>query len=126
MTDSRALEAVAVLRTHCRGTVIQKVLVHGINSLKTVNPPLSAVGGVVLDDASAQSEAIVEIRAGSFTLSIDLQRTGRMTLQSQGRVWSPGEPSMPTVQLVLDGGLVASFVEPAKTKRIMLAVSTRS
>lgn len=125
MTDSRASEAVAVLRERCTGRMLVKVLVHGINALKTFDPPLDAITAVPVDAAAVTGEATVEIAAGPYVLLIDLQRTGRLKLDDPGREWSPGEPSMPTVQLVLADNVVANFVEPGKTKRIALRAATR-
>jgi hypothetical protein len=123
MTDSRASDAVAVLQDRCAGRVIEKVLVHGINALKTVDPSLSADTAVPVDAVATRGDDTVEIAAGNFVLSIDLQRTGRLKLEDGARVWRPGEPSMPTVQLVFDDGSAANFVEPGKTKRITLRVT---
>jgi formamidopyrimidine-DNA glycosylase len=123
MTEPRASEAVAMLQEHCAGLTLARVLVHGINALKTVDPPLSAITGASLDAAAAKGDATVEILAGRYVLTVDLQRTGRLKLEDPGRAWSPGEPSMPTVQLVFHDGLVVNFVEPGKTKRVTLRAS---
>jgi hypothetical protein len=125
MTDSRASDAVAVLQERCAGRTLAKVLAHGINTLKTAEPPLAAIKGVSLDAAAVSGDATVELAAGPFVLRIDLQRTGRLKLDGSGREWTPGERSMPTIQLVFDDGVVANFVEPGKTKRITLRASTR-
>ena len=126
MTDSRASDAVAVLQERCAGRTLAKVLAHGINTLKTVDPPLAAITAVSVDTAAVRGDATVEIAAGPFVLRVDLQRTGRLKLDDSGREWTSGEPSMPTIQLVFDDGLVANFVEPGKTKRITLRGSMRT
>jgi len=126
MTDSRASDAVAALQERCAGRTLAKVSAHGINTLKTVDPPLVAITAVSVDSATVSGDATVEIVAGPFVLRVDLQRTGRLKLEESGREWIPGEPSMPTIQLVFADGLVANFVEPGKTKRVTLQASTRS
>lgn len=123
MNDSRASQAVEVLQERCSGRTLDKVVVHGINALKTVEPALSAITGVSLDAVAVKGTTVVELVTGPYVLVVDLQRTGQLKLDDPGREWSAGEPSMPTLQLVFDDGLVASFVEPAKTKRITLRAS---
>jgi hypothetical protein len=125
MPDARVAEAVAQLGARCVGRTINKVLVHGINSLKSAEPPLGDLAGVTLDYITPLNDSILEAGAGPFALIVDLQRTGRLRLDEQGKEWSIGQPSMPTVQFILGEGLAANFFEPAKTKRITLRVERR-
>lgn len=116
------------VRDRVAGKKIGSFQVYGINSLKTLDPPLDALIGEEVVDLLAQSDGRrVELVCHDHTIEIDLARTGRLAVVGEARAWSPtdGGP-MPTGRLIFDDGTGLDFKEPAKTKRITFAVRRRS
>lgn len=103
---------------HLRGRSVEQVLVHGFNSLKTLSPPLSALAGEIITSYTQESDAIFTLGVGGFVLRVDLQRVGALSWAPSLVPWTIGKPSMPTGQILLEGGGGIQFVEPSKTKRI--------
>lgn len=111
-------ELAALHSKHLEGRTVAQVLVHGINSLKSLDVPLDALVGQSVGPITATSDAMLELVVGEYVLEIDLQRTGVAQWVDDASPWSFGKPSMPTGQLLLESGGGVNFSEPAKTKRI--------
>lgn len=103
------------------GEEIAQLQVLGINSLKAVAPsPLELVGRQVT--ATEVNGRIVTFQAGNLRAQIDLQRTGRLAWLDHATPASLGDPSLPTLRLLLASGSALDFREPAKTKRISVRI----
>jgi hypothetical protein len=107
------------------GRSIGQMQVLGVNSLKTITPSVDALAGEKVHSARSEDRIIVISTAG-YKVSIDLQRTGRVTWLKSAQPWqlSSGTP-LPTVRLLLDDGSGLDFAEPAKTKRIAVTMVSR-
>lgn len=112
-----------IFRDYVIGRSIRELQVLGVNSLKTINPPASTLEGASIVSANIETPAI-EILTSGYSIRIDLARTGRVTWLAQAVEWTPrdGTPA-PTLRLLLDSGGALDFLEPAKTKRITVAIS---
>jgi hypothetical protein len=113
------------LRTHIDGKTIAFVQVCGINSLKTVDPPLPALAGdVVVDLVTDEQARSLHVVLGNHVLILDLARTGTATTLQSATTWSPtdGQP-MPTVRIGFTDHTGLDLKEPAKTKRITLTIA---
>jgi len=106
------------------GRSIRQLQVLGVNSLKTVTPPADALVGEQVRTARCD-ERIIGISTTAYEIRIDLQRTGRVTWLKSADAWrmSSGVP-LPSARLLLDDGSGLDFTEPAKTKRITVALQT--
>ncbi|MEV4630463.1 hypothetical protein AB0J90_29785 [Micromonospora sp. NPDC049523] len=115
------------VRERVAGKKIGSFRVYGINSLKTLDPPLDAlVGDQVVDLLAKDDVRRVELVCLDHIIDIDLARTGRLTALGEAGAWSPaGGGSMPTGRLIFDDGTGLDFKEPAKTKRVTFAVRRR-
>lgn len=118
-----SIEVAALHAEHLDGRTVAQVLVHGINSLKSLEVPLDALAGQTIGRLSLTREATFELGIGDHVLEIDLQRAGTMQWSADLRPWSFGKPSMPTGQILLVGGDGVNFVESARTKRIAFRVT---
>jgi hypothetical protein len=103
------------------GERIAELQVMGVNSLKSVTPPLSDLVGLEITGVSV-TERLVTIGMGSFTATIDLQRTGRLQWLDRAEPAQIGRPGLPTLRLLLQSGAGLDFNEPAKTKRIAVTI----
>lgn len=109
-----------LVRAEAIGHVVNVLEVYGINSLKSVVPPISEVRGRSVDAAHFDSEArLVLLLAGDLVLRINLERTGGLTVVRTTQVWTPGATGTPpTARLLLQTGRGLDFREPGRTKRI--------
>jgi hypothetical protein len=103
------------------GESVAQLQVLGVNSLKSVTPPLSDLVGLEITAVSV-SERLVTIGMGSCIATIDLQRTGRLQWLDHAEPAQIGRPSLPTLRLLLQSGAGLDFSEPAKTKRIAVTI----
>lgn len=105
------------------GRRLSDLQIVGINALKTVEPPITALPGSTVTAASVDKRRL-EITAGNYVVRIDLQRTGRVVPTDATGRWTPRDgTSAPTVRLLLTDGAALDFTEPAKTKRITVAIT---
>ena len=104
-----------------RITVLQ---VLGINSLKSLTPPVEALVGDAIE-GSYVADRILTLRTSSHQVTFDLQRTGKVIWLSSAEPFRLGTGPTPTVRLITDDGTV-DLAEPAKTKRITVVVNERS
>ena len=107
---------------HLDGQSVAQFLVHGINSLKSMEAPLAVLAGQTIGSLTAIGDAMFELAIGEYALAVDLQRTGVAVWADSASPWSFGQPSMPTGQLLLEDGGGINFSEPAKTKRISFRI----
>lgn len=116
-------DEIASILERLHGKRITLLQVLGINSLKSLTPPVEALVGDVIE-GSEVAECILTLRSSSHLVIFDLQRTGRVVWLSSAEPLRLGTGHMPTVRLITDDGAV-DLTEPAKTKRITVVVSER-
>jgi hypothetical protein len=108
------------------GHEIASLQVLGINSLKSVSPPPIAMAGQLVTDAEV-SERIITVMTTDYVLTIDLQRTGKLVWFESATAFSAERrDARPTVRLMLTNGRGIDLTEPAKTKRITVALRPRA
>src|SRR5581483_3384089 len=74
------------------GKRIGSFQVYGINSLKTLDPPLDALIGDEVMDLLAQSDGRrIELVCHDHMIEIDLARTGRLAVVGGARAWNPAD-----------------------------------
>lgn len=106
-----------------RGKRITRVQVLGINSLKSLSPPVDALVGDTVE-GSEVADRILTLRTSGHLIAFDLQRTGKVMWVPSSEPFRLGTGPIPTVRLVTDDGSV-DLTEPAKTKRITVVVTER-
>jgi hypothetical protein len=107
------------------GQKIAALQVLGINSLKTLSPPLEALAGEVVTAADVVDRTL-RVDTTSHVISFDLQRTGRVVpLESAEPYRFVAGANRPTVRLLMVDGTGLDLIEPAKTKRITVTITTR-
>lgn len=117
----------AALQEHLVDKELAGLHVYGINSLKTIDPPLSdlandRVVNVVVDEQRRH----VEIELVRHVIAIDLARTGTAVLLATTKPWTPADgAAMPTARFILRDGTGVDLREPAKTKRITVTVARK-
>lgn len=105
------------------GRPIARLQVLGINSLKSLIPPVDALVGDIIEGCEVTGR-VLTIRTNDHLVAFDLQRTGKVVWRSSSEPFRLGTGPMPTVRMIMDDGSV-DLVEPAKTKRITVVVSER-
>ncbi|WP_108933339.1 hypothetical protein [Streptomyces ardesiacus] len=107
------------------GQKIAALQVLGINSLKTLSPPLEALAGEVVTAADVVDRTL-RVDTTSHVISFDLQRTGRVILLESAEPYRfVAGANRPTVRLLMVDGTGLDLIEPAKTKRITVTITTR-
>ncbi|MFI0729068.1 hypothetical protein ACH4S9_08570 [Streptomyces sp. NPDC021225] len=107
------------------GQKIAALQVLGINSLKTLSPPLEALAGEAVTAADVVDRTL-RIDTTSHVISFDLQRTGRVVLLESAEPYRfVAGANRPTVRLLMADGAGLDLIEPAKTKRITVTITTR-
>lgn len=109
-------------RLHGKRIALLQVL--GINSLKSLTPPVETLVGDTVE-GSEVAERILALQTSSHLVTFDLQRTGKVVWLGSAEPFRIGVGPMPTVRLITDDGAV-DLTEPAKTKRITVVVDERS
>lgn len=105
------------------GRRIDLLQVIGINALKSIRPgPDDLVGEVI--EGSDYSDRILALCTDTYRIKIDLQRTGKVVWLNAPEPYKLAPGPMPTVRLITDGGGL-DLIEPARTKRITVAVTDR-
>ena len=95
----------------------------GINSLKSLVPMPDALTGQRIT-GTAVAERMVTVHTATLSITFDLQRTGRLVwLDSAEPYRLVAGASRPTVRLILADGSGLDLTEPAKTKRITVALA---
>jgi len=121
MAGAQSTEVLLNLLSRLVGDSVAELQVLGVNSLKSVTPsPSDLVGSEIT--AVAVAERIVSVEMGSFTATVDLQRTGRLQWLNRAEPARFGRPALPTLRLLLASGAGLDFSEPAKTKRIAVTI----
>jgi hypothetical protein len=108
-------------RLHRKRIALLQVL--GINSLKSLTPPLDALVGEAIE-GSEVADRILTLHTSGHLVTLDLQRTGKVVWLASSEPCRPAAGPMPTVRLITEDGTV-DFTEPAKTKRITVVVEER-
>jgi hypothetical protein len=127
MRQAPVSQDVQQVRERVAGRKIASFRVYGVNSLKTLDPPIDdLVGDEVVDLVPQEGTSRVEMICRDHNVDIDLARTGRLTTLPDAGPWSPsnGGP-MPTARVIFDDGSGLDFREPAKTKRIAFSLRRR-
>ncbi|MGW3459006.1 hypothetical protein ACWDE9_05200 [Streptomyces olivaceoviridis] len=107
------------------GQKIAALQVLGINSLKTLSPPLEALAGEVVTAADVVDRTL-RVDTTSHVISFDLQRTGRVVLLESAEPYRfVAGANRPTVRLLMVDGKGLDLIEPAKTKRITVTITTK-
>jgi hypothetical protein len=112
-----------LLAVHLVGRSIRQFQVLGVNSLKTVMPHPDALVGAEVRSAHCTGR-IITISTAVHEIRIDLQRTGRVSWLGNAGAWHVSSRTpLPSARLLLDDGTGLDLTEPAKTKRITVALS---
>jgi hypothetical protein len=115
---------VKALRGSVAGKRVASVQILGINSLKSLHPPIESVSGqrvteILIDESRRKIDLVLE----RHIILVDMARTGTVVILKQALIWQPSDKSrMPTARIVFSDGSALDFKEPAKTKRISLTV----
>ncbi|GAB1688647.1 hypothetical protein [Krasilnikovia sp. M28-CT-15] len=118
-----AIDAEA-LRGSLTGKRVASAQILGINSLKSLHPPLESVSDqrivdVIVDENTRRIEIVLERNV----IAADMARTGTVVILAQALAWKPADNSpMPTARIIFSDGSALDFKEPAKTKRISFTV----
>jgi hypothetical protein len=114
---------IARILAQIRGYEIVGMQVLGVNSLKSFTPSLGALAGQVVTGVEHLDRTFT-IRTMKFTITFDLQRTGRVVWLDNAApyVTDPGTVR-PTVRMVFTEGAGIDLTEPAKTKRISVTIA---
>lgn len=125
MTSQSAEDMAAILRKCVVGRAIRTLQVLGINALKTVDPPPTALEGLIVVDVAVR-DRLVEITSETCGIDVDLARTGRIKWLETAQAWTPKDATpAPTLRLLLTDGSAVDFTEPARTKRISASIRSR-
>jgi hypothetical protein len=108
-------------RLHRKRIALFQVL--GINSLKSLTPPLDALVGEAIE-GSEVADRMLTLHTSGHLVTVDLQRTGKVVWLASSEPFRPAVGPMPTVRLITEDGTV-DLTEPAKTKRITVVVEER-
>lgn len=114
--------AATLERLHGKRILLLQVL--GINSLKSLIPPVGDLIGEIVE-GSEVADRVITLHTGGYLLRLDLQRTGKVVWLASSEPFHPGAGPMPTARLITEDGTV-DLKEPAKTKRITVVVEERS
>ncbi|MGX1131313.1 hypothetical protein RKD49_003503 [Streptomyces glaucescens] len=107
------------------GQKIAALQVLGINSLKTLSPPLEALAGEMVTTADVVDRTL-RVDTTSHVISFDLQRTGRVVLLESAEPYRfVAGANRPTVRLLMVDGTGLDLIEPARTKRITVTITTK-
>lgn len=116
---AKGIEAVVdLLREHAVGKTVRSLDVHGINSLKTQEPPLSSLTGRPVLAVDPSGDAVFTVLLPGVRVVIDLQRVGGAQVYPRLEPWTFGAGAQPTMRLLLADGSGIDLKEPSKTKRI--------
>ena len=116
-------EVIGSILERLNGHEIAALQVLGINSLKSVDPPPHALAGLTIKSTGV-SDRVFRLLVGAYEVVIDLQRTGKVVwLDSAEPFQMAPDVTRPTVRLILADGTGIDLTEPAKTKRITVALT---
>ena len=118
-----ALSTPTSLVKEFQGLALTRLQVLGVNALKTVEPPVTALDGLLLGEVQELPGRILRLSLGDFTVVLDLGRTGTARRVAAIDDWRPGQGSMPTIRMIFEGGQSLDFHEPRKTKRISIRLT---
>src|SRR4051812_6354054 len=92
----------ALLETHVVGRTVRSLSVHGINALKTLEPPLAAVAGERVLEVEADDRQRVVLRLQRIEVVINLERTGGLKWLAPSTTWAPSAQATqpPTLRLL--------------------------
>lgn len=93
------------------------------NALKSVDPPIQAAAGQVVQSVEVTSESSLRVGVGDVAIDIDLQRVGK-SRTGEGGKWSVGDGSRPTFRFCFSDGTYVDILEPSSTKRASLRLSS--
>lgn len=125
-TKTSADGAKQVLEQHAVGRTVRDLTVLAINALKTLDPPLTSVVDGRIETVSVDDPQRLVIHLETVDLIVNLERTGRLVWTPTLGPWTPCPGRVPpTARLLLDDGSGIDFKEPARTKRITLALARR-
>lgn len=123
MASIQTPTAIEGLLAQVRQHEIAGLQVFGVNSLKSFTPSPEALVGQVVTSIDHLDRAFT-IRTSDFTITCDLQRTGRVVwLDAAAPYANTAATVRPTVRLVFKDGTGIDLTEPAKTKRISVTLA---
>jgi hypothetical protein len=126
MATIQTSDEIQALLARLEGQQIATLEVLGINSLKSTSPMPDALAGDAVESTNVEGR-LFSITTTNHQVMFDLQRTGKIVwLPSAARYAMTAGSARPTVRLVLADGRGLDLIEPAKTKRITVTISTRS
>jgi formamidopyrimidine-DNA glycosylase len=123
MPELPEVEALAgFLRTHAVGRAIARVDIAQISVLKTFDPPVSALSGLVVDDVHRHGK-FLDLEASGLHLVVHLARGGWLRWREQ----LPAQPARPgkgplAARVALDDGSGFELTEHGTQKRLALYV----
>lgn len=121
MPDAQSTEDLLNVLNRVVGESVAQLQVLGVNSLKSVTPSPPDLVGLEITGVAAV-ERIVTMAMGTCTVTVDLQRVGRVQWLDEAEPAQIGRPALPTLRLLLRSGAGLDFSEPAKTKRIAVTI----
>lgn len=122
MADPQSTQTILTVLQRVVGESVEELQVLGVNSLKSLTPTPQDLAGATITDVAANGRSVT-IELGDLSVFIDLQRTGRLTWLDEAGPAQIGRPGLPTIRMLLQSGSALDFTEPAKTKRISIALS---
>ncbi len=125
MTPSRDEDSLRRLLTDgIVGRRVTRFEVHGINTLKTVEPSLSDLIGASVTGFECYGQDCFEFSCGDARVIVHLAGTGTVRRVEPQSAWTRATGrARPTAQVWFDDGSGLDFVEPAHTKRIAIALT---
>jgi hypothetical protein len=124
MAVIQTTDEISVILAKLEGEEVATLQVLGINSLKSVTPMPDALAGDLISSARVEERLLMISTAGHLVV-VDLQRTGKLIWLPRAAPYAMSTgTTRPTVRLVLANGRGLDLIEPAKTKRITVAIST--
>lgn len=122
MADPQSPQAILTVLRRVVGESVEQLQVLGVNSLKSVTPAPQDLTGATITAAAVNGRSVT-IELGDLSVSIDLQRTGRLVWLDEAVPAQIGRPGLPTIRLLLQSGSALDFAEPARTKRISITLN---
>lgn len=114
-----------LLENRVAGRTVRDLTVHGINTLKTLEPSVGVLVGQQILRIEAEHCQRIVLHLQSAEVIINLERTGGLEWRQAVGPWSPTREQVqpPTARLLLDTGSGVDFKEPGRTKRITFALT---
>ena len=124
MPELPEVEALALdLRTRLTGRAIARVDIAAFSALKTYDPPLSALNGMLVDDVTRHGK-FLDVAASGLHLVVHLSRAGWVRWRDEVPALPPrpSNKSPLAARVVLDNGAGLDITEAGTQKRLAVHV----